>query len=58
MTERTETLTADEANALYEAAEYARKNRWQSFGGDDLAQLNSAVRKLRRADVLRIEPDA
>jgi hypothetical protein len=56
MTERTETLTELEAEQLYEAAEYYRKRDWTTFP-DELAALNSAIKKLRRADVLRIARD-
>jgi hypothetical protein len=51
-----ETLTAEEADALFEAAEYARKNRWQRHVDDELSHLNSAIRKLRRATMLVIQP--
>ena len=55
---KTLTLTVAEAEQLFEAAEYARKNRWQPHPGDDLTNLNSAIRKLRRAEVLIIEQEA
>lgn len=51
---KTKTLTAEEAEALFEAAEYARKNQW---GAKDLAPLNSAIRKLRHANQLIIEEE-
>lgn len=49
----TVTMTAAEAEALFEAAEYARKQRW----GNDPAALNRAVSKLRRASTLIIEQE-
>jgi len=53
----TQVLTAEEADALFEAAEFARKNSWHTNHlGDRLAVLNSAVRKLRRATTLHLEP--
>jgi len=53
----TKTLTAEEADALFEAAEFARKNSWHTRHlGDRLATLNRAVSKLRRATTLHIEP--
>lgn len=56
MAKRAYILSVDEAKALYEAAEYARKNSWHTNHiGDRLAVLNSAVRKLRRADTLHLE---
>jgi len=58
MTKRTEILTAEEAEALFDAAEYTRKHSWHiNHLGERLALLNSAVRKLRRADTLHIEPE-
>lgn len=54
----TEILTSEEAEALFEAAEFARKNSWNSNHlGDRLTTLNRAVRKLRRATALHIEPE-
>ncbi len=49
------TMTAEEAEALFEAAEYARKNRWSPTDRDTLPALNRAVSKLRRASVIHIE---
>ena len=56
MAEYMETLTAEEADALFEAAEYARKNRWQLHVNDELKHLKSAIRKLRHATMLVIQP--
>jgi hypothetical protein len=56
MADYMETLTAEETDALFEAAEYARKNRWQLHVNDELLHLNSAIRKLRRATMLVIQP--
>ena len=41
-------LTEAESEALFEAAEYVRKHRWSQH--DRLTDLNSAIRKLRRAE--------
>jgi hypothetical protein len=58
MAKRTEVLSAEEAEALYEAAEFARKNSWHiNHLGERLALLNSAVRKLRRAETLHIQEE-
>jgi hypothetical protein len=48
------TMTAQEAEALFEAAEYARKHRWSANDPAFHAQLNSAISKLRRADTITI----
>lgn len=54
----TVTMTAEEADALFEAAEFARKNSWHTNHlGDRLKNLNSAVRKLRRATTIHIEQE-
>lgn len=50
-------MTAEEAEALFEAAEYARKNHWHLHLGDRYAALNRAVNKLRRADTIHIEKE-
>ena len=46
-----QTLTSDEAEAIYLAAVDARKYLWFSR---DLATLNSALKKLRKATTLII----
>lgn len=56
MTQRHETLTAEEADALYEAAGYVLTRDWGSNEAEETA-LRRAVRKLRRADVLTILPE-
>lgn len=48
------TMTAQEAEALFNAAEYYRKQRW-GMGLEEMHDLNTAVSKLRRADVITIE---
>ena len=53
----TKTLTAAEAEALFEAAEHTRKHCWTNDQSERLKHLNSAVAKLRRAEVLVIEPE-
>lgn len=50
------TMTAAEAEALFEAAEYARKHRWSAKDPEALPHLNRAINKLRRATTLHIEP--
>jgi len=56
MAEYMDTLTAKEADALYDAAEYARKNRGHTVGEEELGNLARAIRKLRRATMLVIQP--
>jgi hypothetical protein len=58
MARRTEVLSVEEAEELYEAAQFARNNSWHiNHLGERLALLNSAVRKLRRADTLHIQQE-
>jgi len=54
---RTEVLSVAEADALFEAAEYARKHRWRLHVNDELKHLNAAIKKLRHAHTLHIEQD-
>lgn len=59
MRDTTLKLSADEAEALFEAAEVARKHHW--FAGPNqrnmqlLMNLRAATAKLRRADTLIVE---
>jgi hypothetical protein len=50
------TMTAQEAEALFNAAEYYRKQHW-GMGLEELTTLNVVVSKLRRADVITIEQE-
>lgn len=52
---RKATLTQAEVAALLEAAETARKG-WSTWKLD-LSSLNSAANKLRRSDIITIEPE-
>lgn len=57
MAARIETLTPDEAEALFEAAEIVRKGPAWSSSIEKIEALNRAVKKLRHADTLHITPE-
>ena len=54
MQQREQTLTVEEADALFEAASDARKHLWTRR---DLTSLNSALRKMRRATTIHFAPE-